>query len=347
MPHLNLSVSRVGMITSVGDSALSTAAAIRAGIARLRETDFYDGDGNPIVMGEIDLSSDVELHEYPDLSEWQGRLVRLARLALEDCLGDAPVECPLPLLLALPEPIPGQEELAPQKLLDALVVASKGRCQPEPGACFPAGRAAVIGALRRAAAMLASGAAAVLVAGVDSYRSAELLGSLDKNERLRREFPGDAMLPGEGAACLLLTAHTAAAPSLATLLSLGAGEETGHHYSTEPSLGDGATASLTELFQEAPANVDMVRGAYTTMNGESAQAREWALAFLRHRDRFAADCQLYHPADCIGDVGAAAGPLLIGLSAIGLQRRYRRAPLLVFCASDLSPRGAVLVGCPA
>ena len=47
---------------------------------------------------------------------------------------------------------------------------------------------------------------------------------------------------------------------------------------------------------------------------------------------------MQHPADCVGDVGSAAGPLMVGLAALGMRGGYHRSPALVYSSSDRGGR---------
>ena len=58
------------------------------------------------------------------------------------------------------------------------------------------------------------------------------------------------------------------------------------------------------------------------MNGENYFAKEWGVSYIRNRSRFDADHGMHHPADCFGDTGAACGPLMVGLAALGIARGY-------------------------
>jgi 3-oxoacyl-[acyl-carrier-protein] synthase-1 len=79
------------------------------------------------------------------------------------------------------------------------------------------------------------------------------------------------------------------------------------------------------------------------MNGESHWAKEWGVAFIRNRDRFVESHGMHHPADCHGDTGAAAGLIMVGLAALGIQEGYRSSPSLVYASSDQGERAVVLV----
>jgi 3-oxoacyl-[acyl-carrier-protein] synthase-1 len=52
---------------------------------------------------------------------------------------------------------------------------------------------------------------------------------------------------------------------------------------------------------------------------------------------------MHHPADCFGDTGAACGPIMTGLAALGIRGSYRRAPALVYGSSDRGARAAMMV----
>jgi 3-oxoacyl-[acyl-carrier-protein] synthase I len=43
---------------------------------------------------------------------------------------------------------------------------------------------------------------------------------------------------------------------------------------------------------------------------------------------------LHHPAEYYGDAGAAAGPIMTAMAAIGLRRAYLSGPVLIYASSD-------------
>jgi 3-oxoacyl-[acyl-carrier-protein] synthase-1 len=82
---------------------------------------------------------------------------------------------------------------------------------------------------------------------------------------------------------------------------------------------------------------------YSSMNGESHWSKEWSVAYLRNRAAFNEGFRVHHPADCYGDLGAAAGPALIALVLLGMRGGYRAPAGLVYCSSDRGQRAAMLV----
>jgi 3-oxoacyl-[acyl-carrier-protein] synthase-1 len=340
------SILSVGMATPLGLNAAATAAAVRAGISRISNSSFYDRNGNPIAMGLMpeDFWNDEaeSAEEYPAKLHLN-RCVALVVAALDDCLRDSPLERPIPVFLSTPESLPEQPDFDGKQILEQLVALRPDRCDAAASRHFPQGRAGGVYALKAAIEALKKNPdTPILVGGTDSYAEPDRLAQLDEQGRIHGEGCPDGMLLGEAAAFLLIL-NKEHQPALGHIYSVGLGEEPGHHYSAEPCRGDGLSSAVAEVFQGAAKDVANIATIYASMNGEPLLAHEWGLASLRHRRHFSPTCELFHPAQCIGDVGAASVPLLLGLATIGIHRGYRTSPGFIFCASDLAPRGAVLV----
>ncbi|WPB78298.1 hypothetical protein KYC5002_03895 [Archangium violaceum] len=346
-----LDIAAIGMVTPVGLSAPASAAAIRAGIARLSESQVYGKKGEPLVMGLVHddylppLASSIR-NQVGFLSR-QGRLLRLAAPALQEvCRGLQLPRLP-PLLLALPESWPAGAQSVGPALLGQLAVQSGLTLDLLRSRVIQKGRAGGLVALRQALELLtAQSAPYVLIGGVDTYLERSLLKELDNEGRLAERGVSDGFIPGEAAAFLLLRlAQGRASPMapIARISSLGLGVEPGHLYSPQPYLGDGLADAFREVFGAMQLDAPKVRCVYAGLNGERFWAKEWGVAYLRNRARFEEQLELEHPVECIGDVGAALAPLMLGLAAIGVQRGYRSSPCLVWCSSDKEERAAALV----
>lgn len=341
MANGGAALAGVGMVSAVGLSAPEVAASIRAGTMRFAESPLP----HPLpsfVAAELPDAVLPPLHpgvRGVDPGGRDARLLRLAEPALRECLARLPAgAAPPPLVLALPETA---HPLAGGELLDGLA-AQAGGVDRGRGEAFHRGRAGGLRAVARAADLLDERTPFVVAGGVDSHRDAELLEALWTEGRLRTEYSRDGFIPGEGAAFLLL-ARRGAADALAVLDGFAAGMEPGHLYSAEPYRGDGLAAVFAAALAGAGAPVGDV---YSSMNGESHWAREWGVALLRSRERFADGHALHHPADCHGDTGAAAGPMMTALAALGIAGGYRRPSCLVYASSDRGERAALLVHPP-
>jgi 3-oxoacyl-[acyl-carrier-protein] synthase I len=346
----------VGMVTPVGLTSASTAAAIRAGITRLNESLVFGRHGEPLFMGLLKdehlppLASSLERH--PNLGPHAQRLLRLAVPALREVFRPCPEPGAVPVLVGLHEPWPELPALDGADFLKHLQFQAQADFALARSQVFSQGRASGMIALDHALKLLEGRdqrTTFVVAGGVDSYLAPDLLARLDREGRLPTGPITDGFIPGEGAAFLLLArpgeARRLKLEPIATLSGIGLGEEKGHRYSAEPYLGEGLASAFARLFESCGV-CPPIRSVYAGLNGENFWTKEWGVSYLRHARRFAENVQIEHPIQNFGDPGAALGPLMVALSAIGLQRGYREDPCLVWCSSDCGKRGAALMRAP-
>ncbi len=337
------------MTTPVGLSALETAASVRAATMGLSETDFRDKRFDRVVLAEVPDGGVAALApplvDEPGVSSREVRMLCLAGQALRECL--APIADqgrPIGVCLALPDSetrIP----LDQAAFLRRLSTQVGGVIHPRASDASHRGRAAGLVAIGQGVLTIQQGIAPfILAGGVDTYRDAYVLGTLDLEKRLKSADNYDGFIPGEGAGFVLLTSERTAIAHklvpLARVSSVATGIEAGHLYSDAPYRGDGLAAVFAQLSGSFAQPFSEV---YSSMNGESHWAKEWGVGFMRNRSAFTPEHGMHHPADCFGDTGAACGPLLTGLAAIGINNRYRRSPALVYCSSDRGSRAAIAV----
>src|SRR5688572_18344182 len=228
-----MAVAGVGMISSVGLSAPEVAASVRAGTMRLTETSIMDKRFQPVTLGEVPEEGLPPLHEKLEgvgLTSREARLIRLAEVALKECLTSLPAgAAPPPLVIALPES-QTTRTLDEKRFVGALAVQAGGFDRKHTEAFFR-GRSGGLRAIARAGDWLDAGASFVIAGGVDTYRDLYVLGTLDMQGRLKSESNLDGFIPGEGAAFLLLARpgnEGTRKPSLAMLSGFAAALEEGH-----------------------------------------------------------------------------------------------------------------------
>lgn len=339
-------VVALGVTTPVGLDVPGVEAAVRAGMVRFRESDVLNKVAQRQVMSLV-------AEEYlPALapgisgaSPWWERALRLSTFALSDACAGCPV--PPPLLLALPEErweaaLPAPAELFKQLALQADVPIEEKDCR-----LYRQGGAGGLLALKDALDILASRRAPfVVVGGVDTFLDVKRLALLDVEDRLTGGSM-DGFIPGEGAAFLLLAGagevRRHRLKPIARVAGVGAGVESGHRYSSQPYRGEGLAEAFRALFATLPPATPKVRCVYAGLNGESMPAKEWGVAYLRSTERFEEALRIEHPADCVGNVGAALGPLMLALAAVGLRDRRCEEPCLVWSTSDQEMRAAALM----
>jgi 3-oxoacyl-[acyl-carrier-protein] synthase-1 len=343
----------LGLVTAVGLTAAETAASARAGTMRFEESQFHDRRSVPFTLAQVpdDGLQDVEdaIAAVPGVTSRELRMLRLATTPLTECL--APLAAskrsdPLPLCLALPE-METTKALDRGRFLQLLAAQTGNRIDVERSDSSHVGRAGGVRAVGQAVAAIQSQGADLVIAGaVDTYRDSYVLAKLDAEKRVKSTVNLDGFIPGEGAAFLLLaSARAAAARGLTPFASVSPAAvafEAGHLYSAEPYRGDGLAATLAQLV--ASGVVDSpIADVYSSMNGESHWGKEWGVGYIRNRAAFKPDHGMHHPADCFGDTGAACGPILIALAALGIKAGYRRGPALVYSSSDHGLRAAAVI----
>ncbi len=341
----------IGLMTAVGATTAETVASVRSATARFTETSIRDHRFEPFTLAVVPddclppLSAPAEA--MTGLTSRMLRMLRLATAPLQAASAAVPKHAPLPgLVLSVPETvttIPFDESL----FLRALSAQATGAFDGSYCVAGHTGRAGGLSAIAQAVDVVRGGRVPFMLAGgVDTYRDLYVLGTLDMEQRVKSSSHLDGFIPGEGAAILLL-AHAGRAReyglgALATLSPVVTGMEPGHLYSSEVYRGDGLAGTLRALFAQTPPAVP-VREVYSSMNGESHWAKEWGVAYLRNRSAIDEAFRIHHPADCYGDLGAACGPALVVLAALGIGGGYRTDPALVYASSDHGARAAVLV----
>lgn len=338
----------VGMMTPVGDSAAMTSVSVQAGISAYQASSIYNKRFQPMTMALTPEDALPPLHEELEkvsgLTSRQRRMLRLADKAIAEALSVSKSPISPPLFLAGPEHIPDCPKPIDDSFLTHLHQQAKSGFHLGKSKLFAQGRASGIEALAQAWSALASGSEPfVLVGGVDTYLDLYLLGTLDMDNRILADGVMDGFAPGEGAAFLLVASPQAvekySLKPLANICQPALANEPGHRYSETTYKGDGLsqamTAALTGLKGEK------VNTVFSTMNGENLHAKEWGVANIRNQASLAEKLNFEHPADCYGDPGAAAGPIMIGLAALGLNEGHVQGPCLVYCSSEHEKRGAV------
>ena len=345
-------VCGIGMVTAVGGQTAQTAASVRADVSAYEVSAVCNKRFEPMTMALVpdDILPPLndKLSKIPDLTTRQSRMLRLAHLALTEALESLPDghESPVPLLMAGPEPYPGQNQVIKGKFLQYLETQAKVKFDQSLCKLATTGRAAGIQALRAAQRALASGEHDyVLVGGVDSYLDLYLLATLDADDRILADGVMDGFAPGEGAGFLLLCSDRARESlnpkPCVKIHSPGVSIEEGHRYSDQTYTGDGLAQAVTTALEAL--NKVPVATILSSMNGENFGAKEWGVAYLRNSAAFEPTSNMEYPAENFGDTGAAVFPILAGIAAVGLEAGYRRGPALVCCSSEGPHRGAVCI----
>jgi 3-oxoacyl-[acyl-carrier-protein] synthase-1 len=272
-------------------------------------------------------------------------MIRLAAPALREAMEPLQLQSPPPIFLGLP---PGAQKvptpLPPVDMVGAIARQAGQSLNDKDSRTFPCGRASAFLALDAALRFLQSGAGThAVVGGVDSYHELRVLAELDAERRLLAEDVMDGFIPGEGAGFIVLSRSAPQASAKDVFVTgVGIGQDAGHRYAKQPTLGEGLCNAINGLLASTPMNGSSIRWTLAGLNGENFGAKEWGVARVRHSSLFASTMRLNHPADCYGDLGAATGGVLFALAQIALAKGQQEGPVLLWASSDHQERGCAV-----
>lgn len=368
-----IAITGMGMMTPVGLCVAASCSAFRAGITRLTPVFgkmLTDEENQPVppsggrVPLEWFLGGPIE-DEYPGHEAWglpipppshafvtpgAARLLELAAPAAAEAWRQARVDDqaarPVGLYLGLDETDDARD------LADAL--SSALRITFTLQRADKLGRAAGLAALHRAMRHLAEGRIEVaLVGGVDSLVRPEAIDRLVAAGLLKSESHPQGVAPGEAAAFLVLEASPRAR-ALGWVTGTGVAEEptAGTEDANE---GVGLTRALRAARAAAGANEPShFPRLVCDLNGDRYRAMEWAYALVRALPDLKQDkrsdpwgpeeTERWHPAEFIGDSGAASGIVNTAWAVTAMRAGYAHTrDALIWGASEGALRAAALL----
>lgn len=312
-------LASTGMVCSVGLSGEPACAAIRAGIAKFDELPYRINHGEPIIGSVVaGLALDLPYHE---------RLVTLLSLAIEDSIRGMPSEpfFETPILVGLAESQrPGShvafESAILQRVQDRLGITFNR----ELSRVIAKGHTSAFEALNIARQLFAqTNTRACVICGVDSYIDASNLLWLEQHWRLKTLENSDGVIPGEAAAAILVCKHAQDNLSVAVqIIGLGFGFESAHVLDEKPLLGLGLVAAARCALYEARLQLHQVGFRLSDVTGESYGFKEQALMLAKLERTYREEFPIWHPAESIGDTGAAAGVCQLVIADDGMRKGY-------------------------
>ena len=332
-----LALLATGMMTGVGLDAPSSCAAIRCAIDRFEETRFIDSGGEWIVASTVPLDPPVR---------GRGRLVEMAASVIQECLdqqaGLALAEVPMFLCVAEPDR-PGRLDGLDESLLVDLG-KRLGQRLHDRSRVIANGRVGGVQAVSRAAQRFQQGFPVCLVVGVDGFVHARTLAGYEQKRRLLTSTNSNGFIPGEGAAAVLfgLAESHPAAPMICR--GVGYGRETATIESDEPLRGDGMAEAFRAALADAGCSFDEIDYRLADVSGEQYGFKEAALAIARTIRKVKPEFDIWHPADCIGEVGAAIVPSVLAVAEAAAGKRYAPGSgVLAHFGNDDGQRAAVVL----
>ena len=187
-----------------------------------------------------------------------------------------------------------------------------------------------------------------IVGGIDSLVESPSMSWLDDAGRAKTDDRPYGFIPGEASAFLLLELESSArkrgAPIRCELLDTAYTIEEATRFSDKPLFGKALADSIRTILSNQGTGPEGIDGILCDLNGEHYRMKEWGLAQCRIFDGTSSIPDLWHPAENMGDIGAASAILLAALAEAAIGRGYFKGPrVLVWTSSDNGGRGSALL----
>ena len=313
-----LSIKRIGLVTGVGLDASSTCAAIRGAIDNFQETRFRDNGGEWLMGCEVPLTEPLR---------GERRLLKMAARAIAECLdGVDRATCEAtPLLLCLAETKRAGRIVADDARFLSALEDELGFRFHRQSAVIANGHVSAAVALHHARHLIdTAGVAQVLVAACDSLLVGAALADCEQRDRLLTSQNSDGFIPGEGAAALLVERLRWQPEGQLACHGIGFAVEKANIDSGEPLRADGLTAAIKQSLGDAGCGESILEFKIIDASGGQYVFKEAALAFSRVDRTKRTEFDVWHPADCIGEVGAAIGLVMIAVLKTACEKAYAK-----------------------
>jgi 3-oxoacyl-[acyl-carrier-protein] synthase-1 len=312
----------MGAVTSVGLSALQSCAAIRAGLSAFSEVMLFPPPREPVLGARVPARE--HLKSPPE--QW---LVSMATRAIRESIADRHLDArTTALLVALPDA--HRRHAAVRGGAAAILRGIEDRLQAtfhSSSMAIERGRAGAFEALFLARRLLEGEVVrACLVGGVDSLVNGADAQRLSTAGRLHDFDNPQGVIPGEGAAFLLLTGDSRTERAIVQLAGIGLDREVDTALGERYAVGQGFRRAWTAAVESAGCDEAQVSFRVSDMTGERYHAWDSILASNRFYRTPRTGLRVWYPAACTGDLGAAAGALSVVFAANAIAQGFAPGP---------------------
>ena len=341
-------IRSLGMVTPVGHNAKQSCTSIRAGISRFSESEFRIPD-------QKDHMFSVQCAAATGITDGHRRFLRIFRMAmmafeeviLQSKMTEAEIRRSGLYLCLAEDDRPGMDNRAEQHLVKRMSEVLGLEDFSARSKVINKGHASVFFAIQEAIKDLEQNKYQfAIIGGVDTYLDELTLIWLQDFNFLKTDTHNDGFIPGEAAAFFVLERQRVAIGRKYTPIAKIEGGATSNEensiYDEKPCKGEGLNQSINKTFLSLEDGGVQTGLVICDLNGQRYRAMEWGLATSRAFRESVLPFEVWHPADCIGNTGAAAGPINICHGAMALSCGYAVSPnILVWGSSDDGERGSV------
>lgn len=325
------------MLCGVGLSSAASCAAIRCAIDRFDETQFIDRAGEWIVGSQAPLDPPAR---------GRSKILQMAASVTNEALSSATAaHKDIALLLCVSETTrPGRFGGLDESLMLDLEQSLETRFHAS-SRVFQTGRVGGLEALAAASDLIhADEVKACVVVGSDTFLVGITIREYEAKQRLLTSENSNGFVPGEGAAAVLLQPVAANDTTSLRCCGIGFADETATIDSDTPLKADGLSTAFKAAFADAEIDYTKLDYRLTDNNGEQYGFKEAALAVQRTLRLRKEQFDIWHAADCLGEVGAATVPIALSVAAAAAEKGYAPGPgALLHVGNDDGRRGALIL----
>lgn len=338
-----LAIAGMGMISCLGEGAEVNAAAMRCGYDGFQETLF-----NQPFSSEKQLGAQVD-------SELRGvsRITYMNKVAVEEAIKDLPKGYEgLSIIYCMPEKSSTStfnNETALREIIDDTFQDLQLGTLGAASSAFWQHRCGFVSALQQAQELIyTQGQEYVLIVSLDSLLNNATLskyggGLYGEGRRLLGEGHSNGFIPGEAATAILIS-NPIKNPSNVIISGVGDGIETATIDNEEVLKGNGIADAIKQASKDSGIEIHNTGFRVSSVSGEDYFFTEAALAQIKTLKQKVDEQPLWHPADSVGEVGAAVGGAITIMTYYAFTKGYALGEnAICHISNDNSQRGAFVM----
>ncbi|MGE3904281.1 MAG: hypothetical protein AB7G48_20950, partial [Nitrospiraceae bacterium] len=154
-----------------------------------------------------------------------------------------------------------------------------------------------------------------IVAGAESLIDQELANYYLSQRRLLTPNNSNGFVSGEAGSAMLVSVASKDQESVLEILGVGVAQEMAPIESEEPLRGEGLIQAVGHALRDAGLAFDDLQYRISDLNGEHYKFKEMVFVMLRYERKVKPKLfELWHPVEYVGEVGAAIGPIVMGVA---------------------------------
>lgn len=345
MSRRPLAIAGLGMISCLGEGAEVNAAAMRCDYDGFQETAF-----NQPFSSEMQIGAQIET-ELRGIS----KITYMNTVAVKEAIKDLPEGYQgLTVIYCMPEKSQTSffnNDAALREIMDNTFQELHIGTLGELSSAFWQHRCGFVSALKQAQELLyVQGREYVLIVSIDSLLNSATLsqyggGLYGEDRRLLGEGHSNGFIPGEAATAILLSRTTDSAASNVMISGVGEGQEKATLDNEDEVLrGIGIAEAINQASKDSGVEIHDTGFRVSSVSGEDYFFTEAALAQIKTLKQKVDEHPLWHPADCVGEVGAAIGGAITIMTYYAFNKGYALGKnAICHISNDNSQRGAFVM----